>query len=207
MGVDVVMLARTLAPVTPQSVRRWSYEVVERFGTNRMLVVRPGEIYREGFHALRIVDEFEVDEDAPIRPEPGETIISVGLCTRYYGRGYERGDLPTIIAVAEWCELRIPGASVWYGGDSGGAVQPFGPGARRLLFDHFVRHGHEPYHMYGNPDDAPLCDFCESAPLACSGGGQGQEFFVCHGCGWKVVRFSGKLYSVEDFRLISRGVK
>src|SRR5690348_13844539 len=103
MGVDCEMFVRTKTPVTPAQVRRWAYELVSAFGTDLLWVTRPGEstFDPEGRHALEIIDKH--DQDGPtILPRKGETFIRARLWTRYYGKGYERGNLPAILAIADW---------------------------------------------------------------------------------------------------------
>lgn len=67
----------------------------------------------------------------PIFAKPGEWFLEVNVWTRYYGVGYERGDLLTLCAIAEWCEVNIPDCEVWYGGDSSGVLAEAWPDKKR----------------------------------------------------------------------------
>lgn len=80
-----------------------------------------------------------------LHAKDGEWFLEVSLWTRYYGVGYERGDLMTICSVAEWIEANIPGAVVYYGGDSSGVeAEPFDAAARDKLKKHFYsQHGRD----------------------------------------------------------------
>lgn len=100
----------------------------------------------------------------PVLAKPGEWLLSVSLWTRYYGVDYERGDILTLCAIAEWIETNMQPCEVWYGGDSGGAcVELFDEAARKALKAHlFGQHGrdyfnHEPKGGYPTPKPCGLC--------------------------------------------------
>jgi len=89
------------------------------------------------------------DED-PIKAVKDEWFLEVNLWTRYYGVGYERGDLMTICSVAEWCELNIPNCEVWYGGDSSGVLAaPFTEAERTKLKKHYYSQNGWDYYGQG----------------------------------------------------------
>ena len=112
--------------------------------------------------------------------------------TRLYEEGYERGDLPLIIMVAKWLDYRLPGGSVWYGGDSGSAgLTPFDEERRYKLMLHFFDVGHRPYTRkayFGGKDHQILCNFCGGIPMDVVGtNGQTCFFDRCAGCGKSVI--------------------
>jgi hypothetical protein len=181
MGIDAQMLVKTRATVTPEQVRRWSWEMVGEFGHDNFWMFGEGDL------ALRLTDEFTQDGE-PITPEPGETLIECHLDGRYYGPEYERGDAPLLISIAGWLEANIPGASVWYGGDSSGVLATlFDERAREVLLRHFVRVGHLPYQGYfGRGENGPMCPRCHENMLH-SGGGGGETFWFCYGCPNKAI--------------------
>lgn len=183
MGIDARMLVRTKTPVTDEQIRRWAYELGESFGHENFLLWGPSESDPEGRRALRRI---EVAEEEHLFPEPGETLLQVSLRGRYYGAGYERGDLPLYLQLAEWLEYKIPGASVWYGGDHG-ELEFFGRANRERLFRHFVEVGHRPY--MGRPSigdgDVRVCAFCEVPMTQLGSGSFGlYESHHCFGCGF-----------------------
>lgn len=190
MGIDAEMFVRTRAKVTAEQVTKKAHALVSAFGTGVLSVLRPGVIGDYQHHALAIVPEWEQDGDT-IRPDKGETFIRVYLWGRYYGKGYERGDIVSTIAVAQWLEAHFPGGSVWYGGDSSGVcAAPFGAAERADLWAHFCAVGHDPY-MSGRGEEKGqwgVCDFCGGAPMRSCGGGHDREFVYCSGCGLKHVR-------------------
>ena len=113
----------------------------------------------------------------PIFAEPGETFLGVSLWTRYYGPGYERGDILTICAVAEWSETNMQPCEVWYGGDSSGVcAAPFGPTEREAMRKH----------LYGTQGRAYFAEFDERAtsptPEPCGLCVPGENRF--NRCGW-----------------------
>lgn len=206
MGINAKMLVRTTATLTQEEVRRLSYHLASSLGADNFW------IDREEHGALAIVPEW--DQDGPtLYPKRGETFIRVYLTTRYYGPGYERGDLLIICAVAEWCEQNIPNAEVWYGGDSSGVcVEPFSAEERTKLRQHLYMpdKGREYYNEYrsvGNlpGDDIPLPDI--SACKLCISNhrpqryGYGSTFaaYLCRGCGTRFVTHdAGKTWTDKD---------
>lgn len=125
----------------------------------------------------------------------GEWFLEVSLWTRYYGVGYERGDLMTICAVAEWIEANIPKATVFYGGDSSGVeAESFDSAAREKLKRHFYsQHGrdyfnHEWFGRAGGKAPRPNpCGLCIPGEPRFNqhGSGMGGAFIAvnCAGCG------------------------
>lgn len=184
MGIDAQLLVRTRKPLSPLEVRKLSRDLVAAFGVRSFYVCPPGDEFDpDGRHALEIVSEY-VQDGPTILPEPGEQFVDVHVATRWYGKGYERGDLILLIAVTEWLEIRIAGCSVWYGGDSSGVLAaPFDAAARRELFAYFAARGHDPYTSAFGSAKAETCKFCADSPLhACLFGPNGTGY-VCAGCG------------------------
>lgn len=87
-------------------------------------------------------------QDGPyLFADENETFYTVGIWTRYYGPGYERGDLMFLCSLAEWIETNIPDCEVWYGGDSSGVtIELFDEAARRELKEHFYGHDGRNYY-------------------------------------------------------------
>lgn len=120
----------------------------------------------------------------------GEWMLEVSLWSRYYGVGYERGDLLTICAVAEWCEANIPNAVVYYGGDSSGVcAEPFDAFARMKLRRHMYSQRGRDYFQRGIESRLkslpPVCSLCPDDGPRFSQYGSGQEYAAvsCAGCG------------------------
>src|SRR6185312_11706655 len=116
MGCDAEMAVRVPMKLTAAQVRAESVRMVKALGMFRFWVFPPGEYgEKKGHHALEIADEhYGVKAEGD-----DQTIVAVHLGTRYYGPGYERGDLVTILAVARWLRGVWPTATLYYGGDSG----------------------------------------------------------------------------------------
>lgn len=201
MGVNAQMLVKTKQPMTPETVRKLSGDLVEAFFKDAFSIWEA-----DNRHALEIVNEFLQDGD-DITPVPGEQLIEVYLSSRYYGEGYERGNFPIIKAVAEWLEFRIPGASIWYGGGSSGiCAVPFDAAARQKLWKYFCANGHTPYTSYfgsfRDSQEVIRCAFCGNRPMIDVGGGGGDTFYRCTGCGKKAIVGGGKTQILdrnEDF--------
>lgn len=183
MGIDAEMLVRVTPPLEPLAVRRLAYRLAEGFGAERFLIDRAKDR-----HCLEIVQDYT--QDGPdITPAEGEQFIRLNLFGRYYGAGYERGDLPFLLAVAEWLESAIPGSKIFYGGDSSGVcAEPFDGPARDALWRHFIENGHRPYSgFFGRREVALSCAFCGGAQMANVGGGRGVAFHVCGGCDFRLL--------------------
>ena len=141
--------------------------------------------------ALRQPGKVYFQDADPVIAEPGEWLLEVSLWTRYYGIGYERGDLLTICAVAEWCEANLQPCEVWYGGDSSGvALKPFGDAERAKLRRHlYSQQGRDYYSSWGTPPGQmpPTCGLCvpgEERRQQYGSGMNGQYAAVsCAGCG------------------------
>lgn len=130
-----------------------------------------------------------VQDGNPILAQNGEWFLKVSLASRYYAVGYERGDLLTICAAAEWCETNLTPCDVWYGGDSSGVLaEPFPDTARRALRAHmYSTEGreyfkHDPRSHLKLPKPCGLCVSGENR-LSQYGFGGGYAALHCAGCG------------------------
>jgi hypothetical protein len=204
MGIDAQMFARTRANLSPEDVRRLAVELCEAFGAGEFWIGEDWPVYdddyekvvRKGRHALEIIGVYHQDGD-DIVPDDGEMFIEAYPATRFYGEGYERGDIVFLLALARWLRSRIPNAEVWYGGDSSGVcAEPLTPEYEEQLWRRFTETGHRGYtgalSNRGGWNDAfgagknPVCGFCNVA-MHNIGGGGGESFFSCGGCGKKSV--------------------
>lgn len=71
-------------------------------------------------------------------PEKGGAWYNANLLAAFYWPNYPRGDLPTILRVAEWLEQNVPSADVWYGNDcTDESIGPFGAKEREILLQHW----------------------------------------------------------------------
>lgn len=181
MGVDVRMYA--VLPVErhlrAEGVRQVSSALTEGIGAEHFWLYEKSDS-----HALSL--PADDDREYDLTPEPAEATqrIIVHVASRYYGPGYERGDWPIIAAIAYWLQHRL-GAAVYYGGDSGGALELLTSQLTAHLWSHFVKHGHRPY-VQGFDRDGALrlgCTFCR-VPMARTGrGGMGAHPWALMSCG------------------------
>lgn len=187
MGVDAEMFVRVRPPLSDRQIQRLGFEMGGAFSPGKFWVDR-----KQNRRALYAIDRYE--QDGPtLRPKEGEQFVRVQLWDRFYGEGYERGDLPFIIMVAEWLEHRIravdgnESAEVWYGGDSSGICATRFDAKRRLeLFRYFVEQAHRPYRTGWDLGGAKLsrhCTFCDEPMVQYMWGGADRAGFSCHGCG------------------------
>lgn len=154
----------------------------------------------------RTLTRYREDDDPPpgtlyhqdgydILAAPGECLLELSLYGRYYGEDYERGDILTYCAIAEWLEVNIPGCAVLYGGDSSGVcAEPFTEARRRELRHHLYSEGGRDYFNHDGMRDRhlqpPACGLCPGGRYRGSqcmfGGGGNTGGFHCRGCGKSV---------------------
>lgn len=198
MGVDAEMFVRTKVKITEEQVRTLAYRMGEAFGHDNLWIFKNPD-HGESRHCMQIVPEYT--QDGPtIQPGKGETFIQVYPCSRYYGEGYERGNLPLLIMIAEWLEANIPGGEVWYGGDSSGVeAKKFDKKAREKLFKFFAKGGHRNYTtFFDKKADGPLCNMC-FVRMDQYGFGQNYASYYCAGCGENTMtRDGGKTFEAKN---------
>lgn len=190
MGVDAEMFVRTKAEITEVEVRTLAYRLGEAVGHDNLWIFK-NPSFGEPRHCMQIVPEYT--QDGPtITPEKGETFIQVYPATRYYGEGYERGNLPLLIMIAEWLEENIKDGEVWYGGDSSGVeAKKFDKKAREKLFKFFAKEGHRGYTTFFDKDKGgPLCNMC-LVRMDQYGFGPNYASYYCPGCGENTVTHDG----------------
>lgn len=201
MGVDAEMLVKTRTKFTKSEVRNLAVDICEAFGHSKFWIFK-GKDYSHEQHALELVDAYYQDGD-DILPEPGEYFIRANICSRYYGEGYERGDWPLIYSVARWLRIRIPDSRIFYGGDSSGICAEELTEERSIkLWNLFAKTGHKNYRggfssVFANKNDIVICEFCGNRPLISTGGGGGDTFWSCVGCGDRVITRNGKSFLLE----------
>lgn len=194
MGIDAQMYLDVPYEVDREQVGRWAWNLAEAVGAEKFFIVLGDD---EPHLAISKIDTYY--QDGPeIKAEPGHTLLEVHLWGRYYGEGYERGNLWTYISVAEWIERNIQGAIIYYGGDSSGVcAEPFDKAAREALILHWATRGHRPYRE-GFDDgqrEASEPKKCGLGPCKWVRNGWGQDYaaFFCAGCGQrKETRDGGK---------------
>lgn len=134
---------------------------------------------------------FYTQDGDTVYAAPGEYLLELSLWTRYYGEGYERGDILTICAIAEWIEANMQPCEVWYGGDSSGVcIEPFGDPRRRDLRRHlYSQKGRDYFSSWGTAPRKmpPTCGLCvpgEERRQQYGSGMNGEYAAVsCAGCG------------------------
>jgi len=213
MGIDAEMFVRTTCNHSDDEIKTWSWHLCSAIGPDKFFINRKAKA-KDGFEARTALTRIsEYEQDGPtIEPEPGETFIRVHLRSRYYGPAYERGDILTICAVAEWLEQNIPSAEVWYGGDSSGVeAEPFNEAKRReyksLLYTPDKGRAYYDYDGLAMPPlphenklDPPTsdCALCipDHKPRRYGWGG-GYGAYYCAGCGTHfTTRDNGETWTI-----------
>ena len=146
-----------------------------------------------------------LQDGPPIFAANGEWLLEVGVWSRYYGVGYERGDILFLCSVAEWVEANIQPCEVWYGGDSSGVLlERFDEAARAALRRHlYSQHGRDYFNYgiqssFGTPKQCGLCVKGENR-FQQYGTGSTYSAVSCGGCGKNFeTRDSGKTWTVAE---------
>ena len=85
----------------------------------------------------------------------------IGSSSRYYGRGYERGDWPTISYAITWLRFNFPDSEILYGGDCYDIEEypVFTLKDQQEMDIHWCKNEHLPYRDRGN-DHNRVCPNC-----------------------------------------------
>ncbi len=199
MGVDAQMLIGVSREPSPDELQQWGYRLGDAVGPSHLFLSHIGDTFHKIYRAMEIApmlaenpeeDCTLVDDLTEAEREKSVAFIDVSVCGRYYGPGYERGNLWIYIAVAEWCERNLPGARVYYGGDSGETLELFDAAGRESVIRHWAQHGHIPYSgaigkWDGEHPLTPTCPLC-NVKAHRFGFGQNYASWSCLGCdqGW-----------------------
>src|SRR3990167_10538523 len=187
MGISVEMFAVTKSKITQEQIVDLSYQLSCAFGYDNFFTLRKENESSPEYRALEVVEAIGVlfDEDiTEITPKDDETFIRVSLNGNFYSIGYERGDFGLYKNVAEWLEVKIPDAAIYYGGDS---VYPilFDKETREFLWKHFCEVNTAPYYeIFQKSKNRPICDFCNHKMYQYSFSSNANEAkYLCNGCG------------------------
>lgn len=207
MGIDATMLIRNVPPVSESQLKEWNWHLISTFGKDNFFGINR----EKGESAIRISEEngtvFYTDATDP-EVRPGEQFLEVKLMSRYYGEGYERGDLTTICAIAEWIEQNIPNSEVWYGGDSSGIeLVRFDKIERERLKHHLYSVSGKDYFNDRQSDNKTRpnlsnCNLCipEKSIVQYGWSGNGlYHAYACSGCGESfITRDGGTTWDNKD---------
>lgn len=212
MGVDARMLVKLATPIDDAALVDAAYKLAEAMGHRSSVfwlsaddAIAKGEKRR----ALnRLVNDDEGDYRACGIGDFSGAWLWVSLWGRYYGDGYERGDLWAYIAIAEWLERNFTSCTVYYGGDSGDRIELFGKSAREELIAHWSYVGGRPYfaHEGGEgfmaPKRHPLQPTCPLCERLATQYGTGQQFasWTCDGCSRHWVWIGGEVKAFKASR-------
>lgn len=192
MGVDAEMFVLLHQPITDAQLIDAAYRLAEAVKGNAFFFSRNDDLEKgERRRALNRLSE----DDHWLKPSIDGDWLRVPLWGRYYGPGYERGDLWQYIAIAEWIERNLH-ATVYYGGDSGGCEQmvAFDKAYRQELISHWADKGGTPYYQTGWGRSAgvaaPICPLCEH-PATQYGSGGSFASWTCDACGRHWVWIGG----------------
>ena len=147
MPVDVLIYAEVDQRPGEQELRELDRRLKAAHATWR--VYWPIDVDDLGRTWITLEDELAVfpEDVKDMQLPPTRRLIEVNLWTPTYERGYERGDLPTHVRIAEFLERELPGCRVWHTNDAsceyGLRLWPAEVRADELAY--YRRVGHEPY--------------------------------------------------------------
>lgn len=209
MGIDAKMLVVLNYSPSEQEIKEWSWRLAETFGAEHFMFNRLDKWDWRPSGAIYQVDEYEQDGPS-LDPKAGETFLRVSLLGRYYGPGYERGDLLLYCGIAEWLEANLQDARVLYGGDSSGVLAESFDAAKRAEFkqhlfgpharDYFAEWPASPLDAAFPRPDTSDCKLCiEGRRPTRYGWGNDYGAYVCHGCGERfVTRDHGQTWTNKE---------
>ena len=190
MGIDAEMAVGIEEPLSTEKVKLLAFRLAEAFGASNFALWADEEDVRR---ALNI----RTAKNIHAGPKRHKQILSISLCGRYYGIGYERGDLPLYLAIARWLRSNIEGATVYYGGDNSDTLKELTPTKESALWARFASCGHIPYTgAFDKEHDGPLCNACE-VPMGRYGWGDNYAAWRCAGCGKQLEKKGGVVKEVE----------
>jgi hypothetical protein len=177
MGVDARMYIPSDRIYSEDELIKLSYRLGEATDPHHFC------LYDENSHALEIEDTTygsiaEYNESF----KEAKQIIDVNLMGRYYGPGYERGNLWDYIAIAVWIEKNM-NVTPWYGGDSDMQLELFDENYRQELINHWTKSGGIPYRdRQERHQFQPTCPRCK---VLATQFGYGVDYaaWTCLGCG------------------------
>lgn len=201
MGIDARILIKVPTKPTEEQLKAWSWAVCDSLGADKFFINR-----EEGQGAFSLSETYNGKEpgrfyfqDGPtLEAREGEWFLIAHVCSRFYGEGYERGDILFLSALAEWIEENIPNSEVWYGGDSSGTLaEPFSEKRRLELRKHlYSSEGRDYYSSFGQGvapqpprDDCKLC--IPGRGPSQYGFGSHYAAYLCPGCGKRFITNDG----------------
>jgi hypothetical protein len=190
MALDIDIVIKRKNRPSDKDLRELQYHLMHRFGMDTFRMI--GE---DGAERKRFVDVVEGGD--------GTFGIRLFLRSRYYERGYERGDGLRAAMMLLYLIRAYPDAEVWYGSDG---VEEYGEDffdqydeqkALQLLY-HSLDVGRLPYlremDEVLNAEDrteSPVCSFCGIPMIRTNMNPESASFF-CAGCGEELKLTGGE---------------
>jgi hypothetical protein len=212
MGVDAEMLVRLVTPISDADLIDASYQLAEACGKRERFWLSSDADLAKG-EIRRALNRVADDEDGRYRSfglaVPDGHWLWLSLWGRYYGPGYERGDLWAYVAIAEWLERNFPNCAVYYGGDSGETLEAFHRAARERLIAHWAAKGGRPYYAHEGSDREggwglsrphplrPTCPLCQRKATQYGSGGMFASW-TCDGCSRHWIWIGGERVKAFD---------
>jgi hypothetical protein len=178
VGVDARIIVALDAPISDEDILVAAVKLATVFGPGNFRIweadkFADGEPAR---HALsRLTDPGSIGSV--------DRAIECHLHSSYYGPGYERGNILTILGVCEWLERWAAsrgGGQVYYGGDD---CEPdlYSPELREALWAHVMSDESRAFYTKRRTDGTFLCPTCAVHPFNTKNRPD-HEYYTCAGC-------------------------
>jgi len=199
MGLDTVIKVELDNPLSDLEILQLSSKMCATIGQGYFFLDKEGK-YNNGIpqHVLTRTE----DKDW----------LQVNTYLRYYGKDYTRGNWIVIRAIGEFLNYHLPSATVWYGDDCSDDLEIFDAEFIKEMNEYFLQNGYFPYRNCDfHTTSQIVCTFCGNRPMNECGGGSGNTFWRCDGCGGKVIELSNMeviyLKEEQDFFTALKGTK
>ena len=150
MPTDPEIFATSNEPIAAEFVKQLASDLSQALG--------PDQLQDYDGRGVIVLEPKHEHDLLPEQLPRAESILSVRLCTPYYGEGYERGDWPDIAATLEFLRHRVSGGRVWYGPDGTDQVDEVTDEFMHKMWDYWSRYGGRPYYegwRHAQPSAAP----------------------------------------------------
>lgn len=190
MGLDAEMYVASPYLLSDRDLQRLSYELGASFG--------PESFWIHQDPPQRALELCDLSERVLEMPFSGAcTTFQVNLTGRYYGPGYERGDIILYLSLWRWFHSKLQDCVVWYGSDANIFLEILDEGGTEELWDHFVANGPFPYSQYRNSNqEVPNCPLC-AEPMNPYSWNTPVSAVRCVGCGYQLFGRPGSWHTVD----------
>jgi hypothetical protein len=194
MGVDVELVANLKdRRLTDDELLSYSVKMCVAIGADNFFI----GLSNNTDHAITRVGADSWHRETIVY-QSDDNILAVNMSRRYWGPGYERGDWPVIHYTILWIQTVLDAREVWYGGDTGEALELVDD---KMLVSYTNKYlaGDSMNYWMRRLGGSWVCPTCRIGTSNC-GGGQGDTFLHCNGCGRNYIQFADGVVKTPKYR-------